>query len=301
MLRRDLNRVWRDWLAHDLPQYLSRDPQAVPALHLTPPAGATALATVRDSLLTIPGTGTWDLTQYTLGQLAQALQAAGWGATLASPALASLAATALIETGSAAASSTPVQDLTATPWLYAATAPVWQVLKPVADQWARHHADVVGLTLGVLEGPWLDHVGTYLGVPRLGGEPDALYSERIYGLALLTSPNAVSLTQWFAALGYAVTVTTPEPAQMTVTVQWPTQPPQGFVYTRAQIAGMVEQLAAVGVLVTVVFASQLADTLSLGDTATVTARLLTGVVWGGTLPDGTGAAQGFPWNETVWR
>lgn len=300
-MERQDGQTWREWLEQTLPPYLTRDPKAVAAIQLTPPAGSPGLVMIRDHTLVIPETGLFDLTQYTLTTLVQAVQAQGWGATLLDGIPGSLAATALMDTGWSQASPVPLQNVTVYPYLTIAGSTLWQVLQPVAAQWDAQWADIVDLVLGTVQGPWLDALGTYLGVPRIGGEPDSLYQTRLYGLAITTSPNNVSMAQFFAALGYSVAVTDTTPGQLTATVQWPLHPPQGFVYSQADVAGMVDTLKAAGVLATIVFASNLSDRLSLSDSVTQSTLDVTGILWGGTLPDGTGAAQGFPWNRTVWR
>lgn len=301
MERRDLGQAWRAWIRDRLPSYLNRDPRAVGALTLTPPSGRPALAQVADRILTLPETGRFDLTQYTLATLATTLQGLGWGATVLDGIPATLGATALIDTGASLWSPQAVQDLTVQPTLAVATSAVWQVLRPLAAMADRHHADVVGLLLGVLEGPWLDLVGQYLGLPRYGGEPDPLYQQRVYSLALTGTPNGVGIAALFAALGYALTWSPTGPAQVTATIQWPTYQPSGFVYTEPQIADMIDALTAVGVLVTVVFSAALTDTLTLGDTLTSLSQVSAACAWGGTLPDGTGWQQGFVYNQSTWN
>lgn len=294
-------RTWYEWLTHTLPAYLNRDPQAIPALSLGPPPGSPGLVRIAGQVLDLPGTGRWDLTQYDLADLGNALTAQGWTATRAPGVPGTLTAAALVDTGTWAGSPTALQDVTAYPWLAIPGSVLWQVVRPLAQTWDALWAPVVQLLLGQLTGPWLDNLGTYLQVPRIGGEPDSLYQTRLYGLAITGSPNGVAMEAFFAALGYTVAVTDTTPGALTATVQWPTAPPQGFVYSQAELASMIETLKAVGVIATVVFASQLTDSLTAQDRLTATSLAVTGLLWGGTLPDGTGAAQGFPWNETVWR
>ncbi|NMP20785.1 hypothetical protein [Sulfobacillus harzensis] len=300
-MERQDGKTWRNWLQHDLAGYLNRDPQAIPAITLTPPSGSPGLVMVRDHTLVVPGTGLFDLTQYGMQALCTALIAQGWGAELSPGIPADLAATALVDTGYSALSPVPLQNVAEYPALAIPGSVLWQVVRPLSETWESMKSDLTSLLLGILEGPWLDNLGTYLQVPRIGGEPDSLYQTRLYGLAITGSPNGVAMEAFLAALGYSVAVTDTTPGQFTATVQWPTQPPQGFVYDQSQIQGMIDTLKAVGVIATVVFASQLSDTLMMSDSVTVTATPLTAQVWGGTLPDGTGAVQGFTWNEAVWQ
>ena len=276
--------TWRKFLDDYLPPYLSRDPLAVAAMTLTAPTGSPGLAMIRDHTLILPETGLFDLTQYQLGTLATALQAQGWGAVVSPGIPATLAATALMDTGYSTFSPVPLQGIADNPILTVATAVLWQVMQPVAAQLDRHWNDLVDLVLGTLQGPWLDNLGTYLGVPRIGGEPDSLYQTRLYGLAITTSANNVAMETFFAALGYAVSVADTMPAQFTATVQWPLQPPQGFVYSQAQIASMIDLLKVVGVLASVVFDSQLQDTLTVSDSGVTTYAIVDSpALWGGSL------------------
>lgn len=301
-MERQDGRTWRDFLQQWLPRYLNTDPQAIPAMTLTPPSGSPGLAMVRDHTLVLPETGLFDLTQYGLTALVQAIQAQGWGATLLPGIPTDLRATALIDTGTSALSPVPLQVVADHPWLSVAGSVLWQAVRPVALTWEAMTADLTSLLLGILEGPWLDNLGTYLQVPRIGGEPDSLYQQRLYGVALVTSPNALSLEMLFAALGYSMAVTNTHPGTFTATVQWPTQPPQGFVYSQGQLQRMIDTLKAVGVIATVVFASQLSDTLNLSDSLTSTQTPLTAMLWGGSLPDGSGGVTGMAYNAGgIWR
>ncbi len=300
-MEREDGNTWRNWLTHNLPTFINRDPQAIPAITLTPPHGSPGLVMIRDHTLVIPETGLFDLTQYGLQALCTALIAQGWGAVLSPGIPADLAATALVDTGYSPLSPVPLQDVATYPTLCIPSSVAWTVLRPLAQTWEGLTDNLTSLLLGILEGPWLDNLGTYLQIPRIGGEPDSLYQTRLYGLAITGSPNGVAMEAFFAALGYAVAVANTTPGQFTATVQWPTQPPQGFVYDQSQIQSMIDTLKAVGVIATVVFASQLSDTLTMSDNVTVTTTPLTAQVWGGPLPDGTGAVQGFRWSASVWR
>lgn len=301
-MERQDGHTWRDWRDHWLPRYLTPDAQHVTALTLTPPSTSPGLLRIRDQTLILPEAGVFDLTQYTLGSLATAITATGWTATL-NPALpATLPASRLVDTGETAASPTALQDARQFPTVVMATSAIYTLLRPLAQQWENRWHDIVLLTLSELEGPWLDALGTYLQIPRIGGEPDSLYSMRLYGMAVITSPNGLSMETLFAALGYAVSIVDSGPAECTVTLQWPLHPPTGFVYTIEEIAGMLDHLKAVGVLMIILFASQLTDTLTLGsEILTPLTYQVTAINWGGTLADGTGAIAGFPWNETIWR
>jgi hypothetical protein len=293
--------TWQDWLTQTLPAYLQRDPLAIPAILLTPPADAGPVV-IAQQTLTLGGAGRWDLTQYTLGTLATAIAASGWGATVVPGILTTLAATTLIDTGTSRLSPVSPQAPTPAPVLAIPGSVLWQAVRPLAHLWDTLWASVTPLLMGQLTGPWLDALGEYLQVPRIGGEPDALYRARIDGLAITGSPNAVAIETFLAALGYSVTVATTTPGAFAVTVQWPVNPPAGFVYSQTEVAGMVATLKAAGVIATVVFAAALQDTAGLADAATLTATTLAALVWGGSLPDGTGAVPGLVWNQGgLWR
>ncbi len=282
---------WRDYLDHWSPKYLSHDPKAVPALTLTPPAGSPGLMMIRDQTLILPETGTFALSQYDLAGLAQAITATGWGATV-NPALpGSLSATALLDTGESSASPVALQNAYQFPTLGVAGTATYALLRPLAQQWDARWHDIALFALGELEGPWLDAFGTYLQIPRIGGEPDTLYSTRLYGLAITASPNNLSMETFFAALGYAVTVVDTAPAQLTATIQWPTQPPTGFVYSQGDFATMIDTLKAVGVLATIIFLSALTDALSVTDDGLgIYATVDNPTVWGGSLGLSLGVA-----------
>ncbi len=323
-MEREDGKTWRNWLTHNLPTFINRDPQAIPAITLTPPSDAPGLVVIRDHTLFLPGpvppqyylaeptatsatlsdasgdggmaqplVGTFDLTQYELGTLCQALQAQQWGAVLSPGIPADLAATALVDTGTSALSPVPVQDVAAYPALCIPSSVAWTVLRPLAQTWEGLTENLTSLLLGILEGPWLDNLGTYLQIPRIGGEPDSLYQTRLYGLAITGSPNGVAMEAFFAALGYSVAMANTTPAQFTATVQWPTQPPQGFVYSQSDLQSMIDTLKAVGVIATVIFASGLSDTLSLSDTVTVSQPPT--AVWGGS------GTTGFTYNQATWN
>lgn len=275
---------WRDYLEHWSPKYLSHHPHAIPALTLVPPAESPGLAVIREGTLLLPETGVFALSQYDLAGLAQALTAAGWTATV-NPALpGTISAQALLDTGESTESPTTLQDVRQFPTLDIAGTATYALLRPFAQQWDTRWHDIALFALGELEGPWLDALGTYLQIPRIGGEPDTLYSTRLYGLAITASPNGISMETFFAALGYAVSVVDTAPAQITATVQWPTQPPAGFVYSQQDVAAMITTLIAVGVLVTVVFASALADAMSVSDEGATAYMIVDNPpLWGGSL------------------
>ena len=276
--------TWRDWRDHWLPGYLATDPQAIAAITVTPPTASPGLLTIRDQTLILPGTGIFDLSQYQLTTLANALTAVGWTATV-NPALpGTINAAALLDTGESAASPVPLQDARQYPYLVIAGTATYALLRPLARQWHDRWQDIVLLGLSELEGPWLDALGTYLQIPRIGGEPDNLYAMRLYGMAVITSPNGLSMETFFAALGYAISITDVAPGAFTAIAQWPTVAPAGFVYTQDQLASMIDTLKAVGVLMTVIFVSELADTLTVTDD-TVTDYAITNIpaLWGGSL------------------
>lgn len=283
-MERQLNDTWRALLDSWLPPYLSRDPQALAAITLTAPAGSPGLVRVADRTLEIPGTGLFDLTQYSVATLATALQTAAWGAVVSAGLPPGLAATALMDTGYSTFSPVAWQTVVDYPELTIAGSVLWQALRPLAaslnDQWAQ----LVDFTLGTLQGPWLEDLGTYMGVPRIGGEPDTLYGRRLYGLALTTSSNNVAMELFLAALGYVALIADTGPAQFTATIQWPTQPPAGFVYAQEQLASMIDTLKAVGTLATIVFLSALQDTLSVSDSGLSLYALVDNpALWGGSL------------------
>ncbi len=275
---------WRDYLAHWSPKYLSHDPHAIPALTLAPPAGSPGLVMIRDQTLILPETGIFALSQYDLAGLAQAIAATGWGATVNPGLPGTLSATALLDTGESSGSPVALQNAYQFPTLGVAGTATYALLRPLAQQWDARWHDIALFALGELEGPWLDAFGTYLQIPRIGGEPDTLYSTRLYGLAITGSPNNVSMETFFAALGYSVSMVDTAPAQFTAIFQWPTQPPAGFVYSPAQLAGMIDVLKAVGVLATTILQSQLTDSLSVTDDGlSVYATVDNPTVWGGSL------------------
>ena len=292
-MEREDGNTWRNWLTHNLPTFINRDPQAIPAITLTPPHGSPGLVMIRDHTLVIPETGLFDLTQYGLQALCTALITQGWRAVLSPGIPADLAATALVDTGYSPLSPVPLQDVATYPTLCIPSSVAWTVLRPLAQTWEGLTDNLTSLLLGILEGPWLDNLGTYLQIPRIGGEPDSLYQTRLYGLAITGSPNGVAMTAFLEALGYSVAMANTTPAQFTATVQWPTQPPQGFVYSQGDVQTMIDTLKAVGVIATVIFASQLSDTLSLSDSVTVNHP--PAAIWGG---DGT---TGFTYNANTWR
>ena len=130
--------TWRQLWDHYLPPYLSRDPQAVAALQLSAPSESPGLIRIRDRILEIPETNVFDLTQYTLSQLAAALTDAGWTASLVPSLPSDLAAVALMDTGYSAFSPTAWQDTADLPWLTISGSVLWQYLRPVVPGRGRH-------------------------------------------------------------------------------------------------------------------------------------------------------------------
>ncbi len=284
--------TWRQWLLHQLPPYLDTDPATVPALTLTPPSDATAEAVVRNGRLVLVGVGTWDLRAYQLAQLARSIQGQGWGAVVVDG-LGTLHATALADTGWSVASPTVVQNLVTHPTLGIATSVLWQALRPMAAQWDAWQDLLADVGNGIWAGPWLDNLGTILQVPRIGGEPDVQYQARVIGTAFTASSNGIAMDQLLATLGYTAATKTTGPGTFTTTVQWPTSPPAGFVYSQADLAAMVGLLKAVGTIATIIFASGLTSAVSLSATASTAAE--SAAIWGG---DGV---TGFTWNVATWQ
>ncbi len=294
--------TWRQLWDHYLPPYLSRDPQAVAALQLSAPSESPGLIRIRDRILEIPETNVFDLTQYTLSQLAAALTDAGWTASLVPSLPSDLAAAALMDTGYSAFSPTAWQDTAEFPWLTISGSVLWQYLRPVATALNTQWDNLVNFTLGTVEGAWLEDLGTYLGVPRIGGEPDYLYGQRIYGLALRTSSNNVAMEEFFGALGYSAVMQDIGPAQFSAHINWPVNPPAGFAYSQNDLVTMIDLLKAVGTLVTIYFLSALPDQLTVTDQPpTVIGTTPVPAYWGGSLGLSLGVVgiAGNPLNEFI--
>jgi hypothetical protein len=198
----------RDLLAI-LPRLYNKDPEADIALAISAVSG-TFTARVDGTLLELVATGAIfpvppfavDLRDYTLGTLAQAIQAAGYLA-VALDGWADLAATVLIDGFYEPAGSHKLLGYTAT---------LWRVIRPLAlvfDLWSDdlHHATKM-MDVRYAEGRWLDWWGILYGVPRVDGETDAQYRRRIVREVMAPRANGVAMEAILKdALGYESTIT----------------------------------------------------------------------------------------------
>lgn len=127
--------------------------------------------------LTIPsGSRRWALESYTVRELAQAIEAAGFDVPYVADDLASFNATALLE-------GAGDQDASNGDHILAMTAPLAVLLDGLGSGFDDAKA-AIGQALAQLILPrstaeWADLFGTVFGIPRWDGEADAVYTDRI--------------------------------------------------------------------------------------------------------------------------
>lgn len=156
-----------------------------------------------------------------------------------------------------------------------AQAPLWQLLAAFARALEGRrrdlHSAVAQINVRAAVGMWLDWWAASLGVERHTGEPDALFAARIVGTTLAPNINGVAIEQLFAALGYGASISDQSPGQFSASFTFPAHPPAGYIYSQAQLAAILNDAKAAGVVALVNFLASLADSMSLSDTVTASA------------------------------
>lgn len=168
----------------------------------------TMTVSVDDAVLTttiIGGPGqslSIDLTEYTISTLAAFLaQQHGYSVT------------ALTNTDAADLSASILLDVVDAPNgnLYGYTNPLWTFYEAVAVQikavWEQVKNAPLEMSTTTADGPWLDELGAYYGVPRMLGEADAQYGPRIIAQVILPKSNNIAMANAITSFtGQVVTV-----------------------------------------------------------------------------------------------
>lgn len=267
-------------ILHSLPTGIGLDAQAAPSLTLT----GTGLCILNDLTLYVTSTGqntsaVIDLHGSTVSALIPQLPDGVTG-TVVQDGMAELL---ILDTRQAALPVT----------LGIATNPLWEWLGPISRALttvSRGQAQVAGmLNPRAASGIWLDLWAGTLGVTRHAGEPDSLFLVRIAGQTLNPVVNNTAIENLLAALGYPNTVTDTTPYHFTVDVQFPTVTPQGFAYTQAQLAAIVGDVKALGVIALVNFLNELTETASATDSVAIHSTVLSANTW-----------DNVEWGEFSW-
>lgn len=160
-----------------LPRYFKRDPAARMAIRLTAPAPAV-WEIVEDRLTLTWGaeTRTYDLLDYTVGSLVDALQAEGFTLERYDQDLLALGAIILLE-GRHDLSTAGGTDLFGfTNLIHSLTRPVERAWGEIRDAIPEAAAQV---SLAEADGDWLDRHGLLYGIPRRAGQDDAAYRQHL--------------------------------------------------------------------------------------------------------------------------
>lgn len=110
--------------------------------------------------------------------------------------------------------------------------------------------------------------GASTGIPRYQGEPDVLYAQRITGMRFRPTQNNYSIQRLLKTLGYSASVTDTTPGQFIVRIQLPNSPPQGWTYSLAQIADIVNQVKSATYQASISVNAPLSDAIEISDSIT---------------------------------
>lgn len=164
-----------------------------------------------------------------------------------------------------------------------ATNPLWQVLAAISRALTTQARSQSGLAAQLnargATGMALDEWAASLGVARHAGEPDDLFILRLVGQTLNPAVNNTAIANLLNALGYPSTVTDTSPGNFEVDIEFPTYLPQGFSYTQAQLAAIVGDAKALGMIAVVNFLNELTETASVTDSVTVNSTELSANTW----------------------
>lgn len=196
-----------------LPTYFNTDPERREAVRLRAPAGTAVAWEISDEQLRLSWgeqQRTYELADYTVGALVDALQAEGF--TL-DPGydqwLLALGAVVLLE------GRGTLTDRSGTPW-YAFTSLVHAITRPVEREWRRFSAAipeaVAQESLATADESWLDVHGDLYGIPRLPGMDDAAYRAHVRAEVFRPRNTPRGLEHSLRRLGYP-TVRVVEPWQ----------------------------------------------------------------------------------------
>lgn len=173
-----------------------------------------------------------------------------------------------------------------------ATSPLWQLLATFARAFTERRRNLQNavnqINVRAAVGMWLDWWGASLGIPRVAGEPDTLYVRRLVGMTLQPHVNNAAIEQLAASLGYALNITDSSPGRFQADINFPANPSGGFIYSQSQIASIINQVKAAGVIAIVNFLAALNDGMGLSDNVLVTS------------PTGRMVWSVSKWGEATW-
>jgi hypothetical protein len=266
-----------DRILNNLHPAINKDPQSVNALQIT----GTGTAIIKNNTLQLIGANSmqFNLRTYTLGSLASAINGVS-GYTATNYQLPTLSACVLLD---------GTYTLPATIPMF--TSFLWQLFKPVAlalvDALGAEYASQLEMILNTSDGTWLDSFGELFGVPRETGEPDQLYALRIFDLSVAPRCNNLAIQKALNDLGYGATITDSGPATFNINLTMPTNPPNGFLYSLAQLGDIVNNLRPAGVTGVIAIQQVNADSVKITENIT-------------TLPGTVGYGSGRKWGQGIW-
>lgn len=237
---------------------LNKDPQMSTAINLI----GSGTVIINNDTLQILGASPaqFNLRGYTLGSLTTALNNVG-GMTAQCPITSNLSASILISGTYQLPCKIPIFN-----------SMLWQILKPVAlalvDALGAESQALLEMIQTTSDGAWLDSFGEIFGVVRESGEPDSLYSTRIFNLSVGVRVNNIAIQKALHDVQYDSDVSDSGSAVFTVSIQIPTNPPQGFVYSTAQLRDVIDQIRPSGVPYTILSQGTMSDSMTLTESFT---------------------------------
>lgn len=267
-------------LLSNLHPAINSDPQKLNAISIT----GSGTVIIKDSTMQLIGTNAsaqFDVRSYTLGSLATAISAvSGFSATCLQQS--TLSASVLVSGTFSVPSS-----------LTMFTSFLWQILKPVALALASavdaENSALFEMILNTSDGAWLDSFGEIFGVTRELGEPDQLYAIRIFDLSVASRANNMAIQKALQDLQYNATVVDGSGTSFIVNVVLPSSPPNGYIYTTAQMRVIIDQIRLAGVTYSIQSKGSLVDAVTLTDSIT-SSKSSAGVKYG----------TGRKWGQGVW-
>lgn len=242
-------------LLNNLHPSINKDPQASPAFIVT---GSGTIVIDKDVLQLIGASSAqFSLRSYTLGSLMAAINnVSGFSAQCLVPS--SLGASILMSGTYNLPYTIPIFNSF-----------LWQLLKPVAlalvDALGAESQALFEMIQNTADGSWLDEFGELFGVVRESGEPDSLYSTRVFNLSVGSRVNNIAIQKTLRDVQYESDVVDSGSAAFTISIQIPTYSPQGFIYSTAQLRDVVDQIRPAGVDYTILSQGTLSDAATISE------------------------------------
>lgn len=245
-----------DKLLNNIHPGINKDPQSSPALNIT---GSGTVIIDKDIMQISGGSSAqYDLKGYTLGSLMSAINSvSGLSATCYAPT--NLSALVLIK-GTYAMNTT----------ISMFNSFLWQLMKPVAVELLKalgaEGQAILEMVMTTSEGAWLDSFGELFNVVRESGEPDSMYATRIFNLSVGVRVNNIAIQKVLSDVQYQNTaIQDSGSASFTVNTTIPTDTPQGFVYSTAQIRNIIDQIRPAGVSYQILSQGSVSDSATTSD------------------------------------